>query len=188
MRFAMQRKLTSILIAAIVAFSLTHAFDAAAQDEKETEGESKEEKAPDAEKTEEVSPESLVPQEFASMEEYLKNLEDQRRSITRERQALVALRVEVRTDIDRLLKLQTEIDSRLNAEDEAQTAKIKKLISIYSKMKPEQVVPLLNNLGEKLRLRVIYSMKTKDQAKILALMSPEKAADITKKIMKKDFQ
>ncbi len=184
----MERKLISILIAAIVAFSLIHAWDAAAQEEKEKEGESKEEKEPDAEKTEAVAPAPLVPQEFASMEEYLKNLEDQRRSITRERQALVALRVEVRTDIDRLIKLQAEIDSRLKAEDAAQAVKIKKLISIYSKMKPDQVVPLLNNLGERLRLRVIYSMKTKDQAKILALMSPEKAADITKKIMKKDFQ
>ena len=128
-----------------------------------------------------------VPREFASVEEYMKNLEDQRRAIERERQALIALRTEVRTDIERLLKLQKDIDARLKVEDEAQEAKIKKLVSIYSKMKPAQVVPLLNNLDEELRLRVIYSMKSKDQASILALMSPEKAAAITQKIMKKDF-
>ncbi len=190
----MKRKLILIFIAVAVAAVWGMASPAVAQDEKSDEAENEDTASPASEENKAEEGDAVlvempeIPREFASVKEYMKNLDEQRRSIEREKQALIALRTEVRADIERLLKLQKDIDSRLKVEDEQRADKIKKLVKIYSKMKPAQVVPLLNNLDENLRLQVIYQMNTKDQASILALMPAEKAAAITQKIMKKDFK
>ncbi|MCZ7584251.1 MAG: hypothetical protein M5R36_13445 [Deltaproteobacteria bacterium] len=123
----------------------------------------------------------------ASPEEYKRHLEAERQAIAREREALVALREQVKKDMEDLIALQKTIEDQLAAQDKREDEKIKKLVKIYSTMRPDEVTPLIMSLDEDTALRVLYQMKPKIQAEVLALMSPALAADLSKKILRKDF-
>ncbi len=55
-------------------------------------------------------------------------------------------------------------------------------------MLPDEVAPLLSKLEPSLATKVLFSMKPKDQAELLARMTPEQAAAFSMKIMNKDFK
>ena len=80
------------------------------------------------------------------------------------------------------------MEAKLDKEDEEQAAKVKKLVGVYSKMRPEQAVPRLIRLDDDLALEVLYQMKSKTQAKMLAAMDPMMAAEISQRIMERNFQ
>lgn len=190
-RTAARAAATAFLLAA-----LTASVFAFAQDEKggegETDGGDGETDGGDGE-TEGVEGEgeaAVEPVEtitLASPEEYRSYMEAERAAIAREREALLVLRAEVKKDIERLTTLQAQMDQRRSKLDEERDAKVKKLVKIYASMSPEEVKPLISKLDEDLMLRVLYIMKPKEQAAILALYTPEEAAKISEKILKKSF-
>ncbi|MCB1154896.1 MAG: hypothetical protein H6684_00800 [Deltaproteobacteria bacterium] len=125
---------------------------------------------------------------LARPEEYKYYFDQQREAIRHEREALLALRAQVREETERLVALQTRMEAKLDKEDEEQAAKVKKLVGVYSKMRPEQAVPRLIRLDDDLALEVLYQMKSKTQAKMLAAMDPMMAAEISQRIMERNFQ
>ncbi|MBZ0271689.1 hypothetical protein K8I61_06610 [bacterium] len=124
---------------------------------------------------------------IAAREESRSFLEAERAAIERERESLARLRTQVKKEIDELLALEARIDAQLKARELAQDDKVKKLVKVYSAMRADDVAPLLSALDEDLALRVLYGMKAKKQAELLARMTPERAARIADRIMAVDF-
>ncbi|MCC6158251.1 MAG: hypothetical protein IT350_09370 [Deltaproteobacteria bacterium] len=122
---------------------------------------------------------------LATPEEFRSYLEAQKAAIAREREALFALRAEVKKEVERLQALQTQLDARMTEIDVEYDKRIKKLTQTYNAMSPEEAKAQLVNLEEGLMLRVIAGMKPKDQAAILALFPPAEAARIAEKLLKK---
>jgi flagellar motility protein MotE (MotC chaperone) len=125
--------------------------------------------------------------ELATPEEFKSYLDSERQAIAREKEALLALKMQVKQETEKLIALQKQIEEKLTKEDEKQNEKIKKLVKIYSVMRPDEVGPLLSKLDDDLALKVLSNMKPKTQADLLARMTPEKAAEISKKLTSKDF-
>jgi flagellar motility protein MotE (MotC chaperone) len=125
---------------------------------------------------------------LASPEEFKSYLDAEKQAIAREREALLALRTQVRQEVEKLQSLQRQIDEKFAKEDAGQDERIKKMVKIFSTMRPDEVGPLLARLDEDLAIRVLFDMKPKTQADLLARMPPDKAAAISKKIMSKDFK
>jgi len=123
---------------------------------------------------------------LASPEEFKSYLDAERQAIAREREALLFLRTQVRQEVEKLQSLQAQIDERFAKEDAQQDDKIKKMVKIYSTMRPEEVGPLLSKFDEDLVVKIFSNMKPKTQAELLARMSPDKAAAISKKIMSRE--
>jgi len=119
-----------------------------------------------------------TPQEFQSY------FEAEKQAIAREREALVALRSQVKQEMVELLSLQKKMEARMEEADKSREAKIKKLIKVYSSMRSDEAGNLLMRLDEELSLKVLSGMKPKLQAKILAGMTPDKAAAISKKLVR----
>ena len=109
---------------------------------------------------EEAKSQLATPQEFKSY------LEAEKQAIAREREALLLLKMQVRQDIEKLQALQAQMDEKFTKEDAKQDERIKKMVKIYSVMRPDEVGPLIAKLDEDLALRVLFNMKPKMQADI----------------------
>jgi hypothetical protein len=118
-------------------------------------------------------------------DEHAMYLEAQRQRIAQEAQALAQLQAEIKREVERLEQVRGEIDQRLAQEDEATKKKLAKLVKIYEAMRPADLVKLLSDLDEPLRLQLLSRMKQKVVSQILALMDPHLAAETSKKLMNK---
>lgn len=84
------------------------------------------------------------------------------------------------------LKSQIEQLKRSNAtqalEDEAYTAKIKELASMYARIAPNKAAPILESMTLDEMVLVLDAMAPNDRVKILEKMTPKTAADATLKL------
>lgn len=117
------------------------------------------------------------------VDEHLSYLEKERAKIQAEKRTLALLRADVKKDIQRMEKLQKQLNDTLNKKDEIREKRILKLVKVYQKMQPSEAVKLLNNINEDLMLSILFKMKEKQQGKILSLMEPTKAAIISEKLI-----
>lgn len=116
-------------------------------------------------------------------DEHASYLEKERAKIEAEKRALVLLRADVKKEIQRLEKLQKQLDTSLDKRDATREKRISKMVKVYQKMQPQEAVKLLDNLDENLMLSVLLKMKEKQQGKILSLMEPARAAAISEKLI-----
>jgi flagellar motility protein MotE (MotC chaperone) len=88
-----------------------------------------------------------------------------------------------RTELDALKK---RLDSRelqlkqiLTQIDAMESSRIGALAKLYDGMKPAQVAPLINKLTDEQAVQVLLQMKPNSAAKILGVLSPDRAAHIS---------
>ncbi len=117
------------------------------------------------------------------LEEHKTFLNEELEKIKRERRALEAMRVEIKAEIMEMEKSRKAVNALFEKMDERKAKRIKKLVKVYQGMEAEAVVPLLENLEEDIMLAVLYRMKEKKQAAIMALMDPARAASISEKLI-----
>jgi flagellar motility protein MotE (MotC chaperone) len=116
-------------------------------------------------------------------EEHATYLAQEHENIERERRALLLIRADVRREIERMERLRRQLEVDMVQMDEGREKRIKKLVKVFQAMPSQDVVPLLDNLNEKMMLNVLFRMKEKKQSQILALMEPERAAEISRKMI-----
>lgn len=125
--------------------------------------------APHVENKEYVSPDTLTykEKELNQKEEELLSLQEQMNARMEELNALEN-------------KLGNMVDEASGAEDE----KYKHLTETYANMKPRKAAEALQTLDEKIAVRILTSMKTKQAGEIFSYMEPMHAARLSKAITK----
>lgn len=83
---------------------------------------------------------------------------------------------------DELKKIQTEIKSLLNIKEKEEADRLKRLVAIYSNMKPKDAAKIFNDLDMTVLIDVMQSMKERKIAPIVAAMDAERARNLTQRL------
>ena len=103
------------------------------------------------------------------MTEQKKDIQEKRTILEVQRRELELLKIEV----DNLLKQKKTLESE----------RIATLAKIYDGMKAQEVAAMMNNLNDETVVAILLRMKTRNAAKVLGLLNPERAARISHKLM-----
>lgn len=97
-----------------------------------------------------------------------------------ERESLLAA-AEARIDakIEEMKSLKTAIDELVATKEQQDSDRIKKLISVYEKMKPKDAARIWNDLDMDILLQVALGMREANTAAVLAEMSADRARALT---------
>jgi flagellar motility protein MotE (MotC chaperone) len=79
--------------------------------------------------------------------------------------------------------LKVEVDNLLKQKKALESERIAKLAKIYDGMKAQEVAAMMNNLDDDTVVAVLLRMSTRNAAKVLGLLNPERAARISNKLM-----
>lgn len=168
---------------------------AAADDDEKIASDGSEETDPEAKKTADGGdnampvgslasrdPTTFSPSEIALLE----NLSRRRDEIEKRADALdvrenLLAATETRIDekIDALKTLEERIDSLVKQHEEAEEARIGKLVVVYEKMKPKDAARIFNQIELDILLEVTGRMKEAKVAEVLAKMTSERAQELT---------
>ena len=97
-----------------------------------------------------------------------------------ERESLIAA-AEARIDakIEEMKSLKTAIEGLVETKEAQEDDRIKKLISVYEKMKPKDAARIWNDLDMDILLQVALGMREANTAAVLSQMTPERARALT---------
>ncbi|NIZ01381.1 MotE family protein [Thalassospira lucentensis] len=97
-----------------------------------------------------------------------------------ERESLLAA-AEARIDakIEEMKSLKEAIDGLVKTKEEQEDDRIKKLISVYEKMKPKDAARIWNDLDMNILLQVALGMREANTAAVLSQMTPDRARALT---------
>ncbi|MCC9624112.1 hypothetical protein LPB41_20725 [Thalassospira sp. MA62] len=100
-----------------------------------------------------------------------------------ERESLIAA-AEARIDakIDEMKSLKTAIEGLVETKEQEEDDRIKKLISVYEKMKPKDAARIWNDLQMDILLQVALGMREANTAAVLAEMTPDRARALTSEL------
>lgn len=105
---------------------------------------------------------------------------DAREKELQKREALVtATRDEIKSKVQELTSLKTEIQSLLKKQTDEEQANVTRLVRIYEGMKPKDAARIFNALDMDVLIAVVSKMSEKKSALILAAMEAEKARSLT---------
>ena len=120
-------------------------------------------------------------------------LEQQARQIAREKAELATIQADINRKIEELQKIRTQIREAMEqqraaeaAESVADQKKMKHLIKAYSAMKPQSAATLIEKLDLDLAVKLLANMKGDDVGNILAFIDVEKAAVLSKGLIKEE--
>jgi flagellar motility protein MotE (MotC chaperone) len=138
--------------------------------------------------------------QFAEVQALMDQLEVKRlklnaeeEAIAQERKQLEQLKRDIDQKLDELSAVQASIDASLDrkaemeaqaqkAEDEADAAKLKQLVKVYTSMSPKQAAKIVDKLDMQVVYEVFSSMKGEQVGSILTYVSEERAAEITERL------
>ncbi|OKH89034.1 MotE family protein [Thalassospira sp. TSL5-1] len=105
---------------------------------------------------------------------------DRREQRLDERESLIAA-AEARIDskISEMKRLQDSISQLVEKKDKKDEDRIKKLITVYEKMKPKDAARIWNELDMNILLQVAQGMREANTAAVLAEMTPDRARALT---------
>lgn len=83
---------------------------------------------------------------------------------------------------DDLKKIRLEIKSLLNIKEKEEEERLKRLVAIYSNMKPKDAAKIFNELDMTVLLDVMQGMKERKIAPIVAAMEADRARKLTKQL------
>ncbi len=132
-------------------------------------------------KKEEIDPQFLI--------KWQSELKKEEARIKKKERELLAIQNEINNKIARITQLRNEIEQEKRKKEEAQGQKFKHLIKVYSTMKPQSAAGLIEKLSEEdldLAVKILSRMKGDNVGKILSYVKIEKAAKISKGLVKKN--
>jgi flagellar motility protein MotE (MotC chaperone) len=100
-----------------------------------------------------------------------------------ERESLIAA-AEARIDakIEEMKSLKSAIEGLVETKEAQEDDRIKKLISVYEKMKPKDAARIWNDLDMEILLQVALGMREANTAAVLSQMSPDRARALTSEL------
>jgi len=105
---------------------------------------------------------------------------DRREQRLDERESLItAAEARIDSKIAEMKRLQTSIAQLVEKKDEKDDDRIKKLITVYEKMKPKDAARIWNDLDMSILLQVAQGMREANTAAVLAEMTPDRARALT---------
>lgn len=108
------------------------------------------------------------------------NIREQR---LQEREALLrGVEMQLLEKQERLTEIKAEIDDLLKVYQQEQRDEAKKLVNIYSNMKPKSAAQIFNEMEMETLLAVLRGMQERKIAPIMAAMQPEKARLVTREL------
>ncbi|TVQ78253.1 MAG: hypothetical protein EA369_07235 [Bradymonadales bacterium] len=139
-----------------------------------------------AEESENRSGRLFPDKEFYSREEVaaLQTVLEQRsnlleQDIETQKEYVESLKRQVREHLEKIQVARNEIADFMNARDEQEEAKLRKLARFYEAMEPEQASPLLQRVQDDLAIKIFDRMDARKAGGILALYPAPRAAKIT---------
>lgn len=89
---------------------------------------------------------------------------------------------EVEQRIVELTKIREEIATKLEDRVEADQGKVKKLVELYSSMKPKQAAKIVEGINRELAVEVLAGMKKKSAADIMNVMDEKVAKELSERL------
>ncbi len=114
-----------------------------------------------------------------------KELQRREEALDRRQSLLKAAEKRLKADLAELENLKKEIENLLIEYDDQQAKQVKRLVSIYEKMDPEDAARIFEDLEMPVLLKVIDRMNERRTAPILAEMEPTKAQALTLELAKR---
>lgn len=94
---------------------------------------------------------------------------------------------ELQAKLDKRTKTQQKLEKKLNKQilriEQAESSRISSLARLYDGMEPRSVAKLVANLDDNTVVSIIPRMKQKNASLMLSLMSPKRAARLSKKLI-----
>lgn len=143
-----------------------------------------------------MKPESIAETKFKSSTSELDLLESlaERRKQLNEREAALRLKEnllqaaerQIDERIGQLKTLEAKIQTKLKKQDALNDQQYRRLVKIYSSMKPKEAARIFNGLKMPILVDLMRSMKAAAGSQILAKMNAEKARELTLMLVAKD--
>lgn len=99
--------------------------------------------------------------------------------IETQKEYVESLKRQVEEHLAKIEAARNEIADFMNARDEKEETKLKKLARFYEAMDPEQASPHLQKVSDELAIKIFDRMDTKKAGAIIALYPAQRAAKIT---------
>ena len=113
-------------------------------------------------------------------------LEQEEERIEKERANLLAIKENIDAKIAELTQLRDEIKADMARKQAVEDQKFKHLIKVYSSMKPQSAASLIEKLDIGLAVRLLSKMKGDNVGKILSFVEKDKAAEISRGLVKRE--
>ncbi|MFQ5509020.1 MAG: MotE family protein [Leptospirillia bacterium] len=127
-----------------------------------------------------------------SIESIVEEANRQREALYRERERNVAdqearlskMRLELKALIEKNETLRREVEKRLAVLNTSNDESLRRLISVYEAMEPEEAAAILGSMRESVALQIFAGMKGKSAAGIMGFIPTEKAARLGERLAK----
>lgn len=159
------------------------------------------EKAGDKKAAETAGPQQLKPESIAetkikpstseldlleSLAERRKQLNNREAALRLKENLLQAAERQIDERIQQLKTLEAKIQTKLKKQDALNDQQYRRLVKIYSSMKPKEAARIFNGLKMPILVDLTRSMKAAASSQILAKMNAEKARELTLMLVAKD--
>jgi len=108
--------------------------------------------------------------------------------IDSEKKYVESLKVQVAEHLAKIDSARNEIAEFMNAREEREEGKLKKLARFYENMDAEQAAPLLKDVNDDLAIKIFDRMDVKKAGAILAQLPSSRAAKLTQSFPKLKIQ
>lgn len=127
-------------------------------------------------------PTTFSPSEIALLENLARRRDEiEKRAVSLDVRENLLVATETRIDekIDTLKSLEERIDQLVEQHEEAEEARIRKLVVVYEKMKPKDAARIFDQIELDILLEVTGRMKEAKVAEVLAKMTSQRAQELT---------
>jgi len=110
-------------------------------------------------------------------------LQEKEASLKREEQRLAAVRKDVDERIDKYTKLLAQVEAILKKVEQVKGDKMESVVKAYEVMAPEDAAVRISALDDDTALQIMSRMKSKKAGAVIAVMNPQKAANLTRSML-----
>jgi flagellar motility protein MotE (MotC chaperone) len=124
-------------------------------------------------------------QTFFAIEKQKADLDDEKKRMTEQQDHVLMVEQELEKTRSDLTEERKKLEKLVGQSDELDKKRIKQLAKVYSAMRPEEAARILETLDDDLLINILGAMgDDRQKAKILSVLSPDKASRVSKKIGK----
>jgi Uncharacterized conserved protein len=128
---------------------------------------------------------AMQSQTFFAIEKQKADLDDEKKRMTEQQDHVLMVEQELEKTRSDLTEERKKLEKLVGQSDELDKKRIKQLAKVYSAMRPEEAARILETLDDDLLINILGAMgDDRQKAKILSVLSPDKASRVSKKIGK----
>lgn len=115
------------------------------------------------------------------LEERKKTLDEKEKQLKELEEKLHQEKIALEKKVEELELKRRDIASKLEGRVQQDEESVKKLVDVYSNMKPQSAAQVIASLDEELAIHILKRMKKQEAGNILNFMSPQKAKALSEK-------